>query len=70
MGEDFGFGMYRAEVDYLIDCEWAYTIEDVLWRRTKHGLRLNKTQQEVLAQYISSKVAGTTDTVGVTAASA
>ena len=68
MGEDFGFGMYRAEVDYLIDCEWAYTIEDVQWRRTKHGLRLNKTQQEVLAHYISSKVAGTTDTVGVTAA--
>lgn len=31
MGEDFGFGMYCVEVDYFIDCEWVYIIEDVLW---------------------------------------
>lgn len=55
MGEDFGAGMYRAEVDYLIEYEWACTLEDVIWRRTKHGLRLNKEQQGVLSQYIEQK---------------
>lgn len=55
MGEDFGAGMYCAEVDYLIESEWACTLEDVIWRRTKHGLRLNKAQQEVLSQYIEQK---------------
>ena len=55
MGEDFGAGMYCAEVDYLIESEWACTLEDVIWRRTKHGLRLNKAQQEVLSQYIAQK---------------
>ena len=55
MGGDFGAGMYSAEVDYLIEYEWACTLEDVLWRRTKHGLRLDKEQQATLSQYIEQK---------------
>jgi len=55
MGVDFGAGMYQAEVDYLIDCEWACTVDDVIWRRTKHGLRLDSTQKEALSQYIAQK---------------
>ena len=31
----------EAEVRYLIANEWACTAEDVLWRRTKLGLRLS-----------------------------
>lgn len=38
LGEDFGAGLTRAEVDYLIDHEWAMSAEDVLWRRGKLGL--------------------------------
>ena len=70
MGEDFGAGLYRAEVDYLIDWEWACTLEDVIWRRTKHGLRLDKSQQTALSQYITSNVNGTSDVVNAEAASA
>ena len=58
MGTHFGAGMYQAEVDYLIECEWACCLEDVIWRRTKHGLRLDKAQQEALSSYISMKVSG------------
>ena len=56
MGVDFGAGMYSAEVDYLIECEWACILEDVIWRRTKHGLRLSEEQQVALSQYIDQKV--------------
>jgi glycerol-3-phosphate dehydrogenase len=38
LGEDFGAGLYRAEVDYLVGEEWARSAEDILWRRTKLGL--------------------------------
>ena len=58
MGEHFGAGMYQAEVDYLIEREWACSLEDVIWRRTKHGLRLNQAQQDTLSAYIITKVSG------------
>ena len=38
LGRDFGAGLTQAEVDYLVDQEWARTAEDILWRRTKLGL--------------------------------
>lgn len=53
MGRDFGAGLFEAEVEYLISGEWARTLDDVLWRRTKHGLRLSTSQKEVLANFIS-----------------
>ena len=39
LGRDYGPGLSDAEVHWLIDREWAQTQEDVLWRRTKLGLR-------------------------------
>ena len=38
LGEDFGGGLYDAEIDYLISQEWAQTAQDILWRRSKLGL--------------------------------
>lgn len=40
LGRDFGAGLYEREVAYLVDIEWAETVEDILWRRTKRGLHL------------------------------
>jgi glycerol-3-phosphate dehydrogenase len=40
LGEDFGGGLTRAEVDYLVRREWARTAEDILWRRSKLGLHV------------------------------
>ncbi|HOB12828.1 MAG TPA: glycerol-3-phosphate dehydrogenase [Novosphingobium sp.] len=53
-GRDFGAGLSQAEVDYLVAEEWATTAEDILWRRTKLGLRLNAGEQAELAAYLSS----------------
>lgn len=55
MGENFGADLYQAEVDYLIEHEWAMTLEDVIWRRTKQGLRLTLAQKQHLESYILSK---------------
>jgi glycerol-3-phosphate dehydrogenase len=38
LGLDLGHGLYEAEVAYLKKYEWAETMEDILWRRTKLGL--------------------------------
>lgn len=57
LGQDFGHGLYQAEVDYLISQEWARSLDDVIWRRTKHGLRLDALQQQALQQYINGHVA-------------
>ena len=40
MGEQFAPGFYAAEVDYLVAHEWAVSAEDILWRRTRLGLRM------------------------------
>ena len=40
LGEHFGAGLHAAEVEFLVEREWARTPEDILWRRTKTGLRM------------------------------
>jgi glycerol-3-phosphate dehydrogenase len=54
-GTDFGHGLTSAEVDYLIAQEWAQTTEDILWRRTKLGLRFDAAQVAALDTYVSQK---------------
>ena len=44
MGRDFGAGLTEAEVGYLQRNEWAQTAADVVWRRSKLGLRLTATE--------------------------
>ena len=52
-GREFGAGLCQAEVDYLRAEEWAVSAEDVLWRRTKLGLRLSAAEQQELADYLA-----------------
>ncbi len=39
LGECLAADLYAAEARYLVDLEWARSAEDILWRRTKLGLR-------------------------------
>jgi len=39
MGADLGAGLTEIEVRWMRDHEWARTAQDVLWRRSKLGLR-------------------------------
>ncbi|WP_106420065.1 glycerol-3-phosphate dehydrogenase [Salinicola tamaricis] len=54
LGEEFGGGLTRAEVDYLIGHEWARTSDDILWRRTKLGLVLTPAQVAALDAYLAT----------------
>jgi len=56
LGRCFGADLYEAEVRYLVDREWAVTAEDILWRRTKRGLRLRGEEAETLAEYLAGIV--------------
>ena len=53
MGEDFGGGLTAREVDWLVAHEWARTVDDVIWRRTKLGLVLNEEQLARLAEHLA-----------------
>lgn len=46
LGEEFGPGLYEAELQFMRDKEWARSGADALWRRSKLGLRLDRAQQE------------------------
>lgn len=52
MGEEFGGGMTRLEVDYLVREEWARSAEDIAWRHSKTGLRATPTEQQRLRDYL------------------
>ncbi|WP_430475924.1 glycerol-3-phosphate dehydrogenase [Thalassospira lucentensis] len=48
LGTCYGHDLYEAELRYLIDQEWVRGIDDVIWRRSKLGLRLDGDQIAVL----------------------
>ncbi len=52
LGENFGFNLTAAEVRWLMSREWARTAEDILWRRTKLGLRLTVEQAAHLDKWM------------------
>ncbi len=53
-GRDFGGGLSAAEVRWLMEREWARTADDVLWRRTKLGLRLTDAEVERLKAWMAA----------------
>ncbi len=48
LGRDFGAGLHEAELRYLVDQEFARSADDILWRRTKLGLRFTDRQRRDL----------------------
>jgi glycerol-3-phosphate dehydrogenase len=59
LGEVFGTELTEAELRYLARFEWAQTAEDILWRRTKLGLRVGAQDgrriDDVLSQIIPKR---------------
>ena len=52
LGHHFGADLYEAEVKWLMTQEWARHAEDVLWRRTKLGLKLTPGEAAALEEYM------------------
>ncbi len=54
-GRDFGHGLTMQELRYLIEREWARTAEDVLWRRSKLGLRFSAEGARALENFMQQE---------------
>lgn len=48
LGQHFGDHLYEAEITHLLRYEFAHTVEDVLWRRSKLGLHIQPETHQAL----------------------
>ena len=53
LGEDFGATLTEVEVIWLMTREYARSAEDVLWRRSKLGLRFDRAQVARLEDWMA-----------------
>jgi glycerol-3-phosphate dehydrogenase len=52
LGERFGWDLTERELRWLMTREWARTAEDVLWRRSKLGLRLSAAERAAVGAWM------------------
>ena len=55
LGINFGATLTQKEVEWLIREEFATSAEDILWRRSKLGLRMGALQVKNLQNFIASQ---------------
>ncbi len=56
LGRDFGATLTEAELQWLMSHEFARTAADVVWRRSKLGLRLSAEQIAEIDAFMAGKV--------------
>jgi len=54
LGREFGASLTETEVSWLMEHEFAREAEDVLWRRSKLGLRLSKDEIQTLGDWMKA----------------
>jgi glycerol-3-phosphate dehydrogenase len=54
LGQPFGATLTAAEVSYLMSSEWAVSAEDIVWRRSKLGLRMSPDEIATLDGWIAA----------------
>jgi glycerol-3-phosphate dehydrogenase len=54
LGRSFGATLTEREVRYLMSSEWACTAEDIVWRRSKLGLRLSPSEIADIDDWIAA----------------
>lgn len=55
LGRDFGASLTEAEVVWLMDKEFAQRAADVVWRRSKLGLRMTSEQIKELDKWMTAR---------------
>jgi glycerol-3-phosphate dehydrogenase len=53
LGQQFGAGLTEREVRWLMDNEYVQRAEDVVWRRSKLGLRMTAAEIKALDGWIA-----------------
>jgi glycerol-3-phosphate dehydrogenase len=54
LGRRFAGDLTASEVRYLVQNEWAQNADDVLWRRSKLGLKITSEERTALDRFIAS----------------
>lgn len=54
LGRHFGWDLYEREVQWLMSHEYARTAEDIIWRRSKLGLRLTEDEIASLEHWMQT----------------
>ena len=60
LGQQFGPLLYEVELAYLAKTEWARCSEDVLKRRTKHGLTVSPSQVSQIDEWFKNETGQST----------
>ena len=59
LGPELTAGLHEREAEYLCREEWARTSQDILWRRTKLGLRARAGSTEGLESWLRARARAT-----------
>jgi len=55
LGDEIAHGLSAAEVQWMVEREWARTTDDILWRRSKLGLHFTDDEVAKLAAWLDAK---------------
>jgi glycerol-3-phosphate dehydrogenase len=55
LGARLGSDLHEREIDFLLRTEWARRVEDIVWRRTKLGLRLTPIDLDRIGAYVAAR---------------
>jgi glycerol-3-phosphate dehydrogenase len=55
LGQEVVPGLFAAEIEYLLDQEWACSAADILWRRSRLGLHLPPGAARQLDAWIAQR---------------
>lgn len=56
MGEDFGDMIFEAEIRYLVEYEWALTVDDIVTRRLMMTQQISATTQDNINQWLNNNL--------------
>jgi glycerol-3-phosphate dehydrogenase len=56
LGQNFGSNLTEREVVWLIENEFVHTADDVVWRRSKLGLRMTVQEIELLDKWLAARL--------------
>ncbi|MCF6808515.1 glycerol-3-phosphate dehydrogenase [Thiotrichales bacterium 19S9-12] len=56
LGEHFGLNLYEKELDYLVNYEWAFDLDGIIWIRTKLGLWLTDKEKQKIQAWLDKKI--------------
>jgi glycerol-3-phosphate dehydrogenase len=55
LGQHFGGLLYEREVEHFLRHEWARSVDDIIWRRSKSGLHMSPKEIAALTDFVTRR---------------